>query len=56
MIHYTTKEEEGEEAKVAALNRQEWCLSVAQYVQLHVEWTWDESSQVKSHNRCKHMI
>ena len=32
-----------EEAEVAALNRQEWRRSVAQYV--HV-WTWDESSQV----------
>ena len=35
-----------EEAEVAALIRQEWRQSVAQYVTF--TWTWDESSQVKS--------
>jgi len=33
------------EAEVAALNRQEWRRSVAQYVYVDVP-TWDESSQV----------
>ena len=38
-----------EEAEVAALNRQEWCRSVAQYV--HVDVGWIKSSQVKGSDR-----
>ena len=34
-----------EEAEVAALNRQEWRRSVAQYIHVDVEWI--KSSQVK---------
>ena len=39
-----------EEAEVAALNRQEWCRSVAQYV--HVDVRWIKSSQVTDKAKC----
>jgi len=43
-----------EEAEVAALNRQEWCRSVAQYV--HMDVGWIKSSQVSFRPACRYIM